>query len=168
MDHDRYQFFLSRYRAMDLEELVEISARRSTLTEEAVKALDELLGTPPPAAVSEENMEKLKPIAHEDKYVQEQIRLSRELWNGGWSSLCTVQFASAFAALPQAFKLGALIVIIAAGIGAGVGRKITRNICSTEDRSITEKRTELKKLSIWMWAGIFLAHFLATALATPR
>jgi hypothetical protein len=167
MDKDRYQFFLDRYRAMSPDELDEIASRRSTLTVEAIQALDELLG--PPAAVS------VDPPAQQPErselaisHVQEQTKLSRELWNGGWSFLCAGQFMMALAALPQVFRLGMLVVLIFSAAGLWVGRKVTKTICAADDKTILVKRTELKNLSLWMWPVIFAAHFLANALASSR
>jgi hypothetical protein len=166
MDNDRYAFFLAKYRSMSKEELADVAERGATLSDEAVKALEEVLGVTIKSSSANADSE-ISPGSAERTpgAIAEQVRVSRELWRGGWSGMCQVQFLLTGAALPLKLHLGLVAVILCSSLGASIGYRITRSICAAEDRTIEQKRSELRRLSAGMWVVMFLSYVIAQRLA---
>lgn len=169
MDDQKLAFFLSRYRALDTDELLEI-ARRTDLADEALKAAEQVC--------AERNLTVAPapgPDAKAPAYIANQTKLSSELWHSPLSKRVQFQFSmlaivfGVAAVGAQGLRLGALWVVLLAGglsfVAGRFGRKYTRGVCSNGDRTIEEKRSTLRTTSWLLWPAMLPAALLGGLLA---
>lgn len=166
MDQSAVSYFVQKFGSYDSEELGELVARRGTLSDEAIEALDQVLAKKglkdsevfvPPVAPTPPMTEEVQ------KSVEDETRAARALWRGGLATACKVTVGLVFIApvlnFTKAASIGGLLaglmVVVAGYVGYLVGRTITRNICANGDISIDAKK---KRLRI-MFALLFPIHF---------
>lgn len=181
LDLEKVAYFRSRYGALDDEELAELAGRRDSLVDEAVEALNAIIAA---RGISVAAVAAAATPAPETP-LQQQVSLAKELWSGAASRtgqfLCTLAFGSvagllvrhlpSFGSSPGQAGAGALVagllVLFLGFIGYRVGRYCTREICANGDKSIAQRRNELR----WFSVGVAVAYFLVSAVlgaALPR
>ena len=169
MDQAAVTYFVQKFRAFDEEELGDLVARRSGLSDEAIEALDRVLlekglkdsdvfaiPQPTPQLLQEQQVEN----------VERQTEASRALWRGGLATTCKWFLAITFAAPVQIFlkfasigALWALLILPAGYFGYLVGHAITKNTCANAEISL-----QAKKKNLWiMFAVLFPIYFVVYA-----
>lgn len=182
MDSDKFNYFLAKYRAADVDVLEEAQQRRNLLAEEAEAALAQVTIERNLSFVKDAPSEpepKLEPdkVALTPEQLVVQTKLSSELWNGSLAKTCRMQFSFLFM-VPvfnllgaQGFRLGALplllIVVPASYLGLRLGKSCTRRICARADVSLADKKTNLRILFWIMWPAIIVATLAVTAIFGP-
>lgn len=169
MDPNKTAYFVAKYKAATTEELEELAGRRDSLAEEAEAALVQVAkerGVQVKTGVG--SVAALEP-SPEDR--ARQTELSTELWRSPLSARVKYQYAILFAmpvlhvAGSQGMRLGALLLVAAAVpawyIGQKFGHKYTKAVCANGDKSIDEKRSQLRTTSWLLWPGIVGATLAA-------
>ena len=169
MDPDKTAYFVAKYRAATAEELEDLANRRGSLAEEAEAALVQVAqerGVQVNAEVGTVAALELTP----DERAR-QTELSTELWKSPLSTRVKYQYAFLFAmpvlhiAGAQGMRLGALLLLALAApawyFGQRFGHKYTKTVCANGDKSIDEKRSQLRKTSWLLWPGIIGATLAA-------
>lgn len=160
IDKQKYDYFLSKYRAMSREEVEELSVRTHELADEASAALSQ--------TCSERGI-SIKPrptiAASDPKDVAIQSQLSSDLWNGSISK--RIKLLSALIPMllvngvagPGGLGIGAVWLVLLGGaaswIGYESGKEHTKEICSRTDLTIEQKEAALKasRRLLWRWTG---------------
>lgn len=169
MDPNKTAYFVAKYRAATAEELEDLVSRRSSLADEAEAAIMQVAqerGVQVKAAV-----DAVAALEITTKERLRQTELSTELWKGPLSTRVKYQFAFLFAmpvlhiAGAQGLRLGALLLLAAAApawyFGQRFGYKYTKMVCANGDKSIEEKRSQLRTTSWLLWPGIVGATLAA-------
>jgi hypothetical protein len=178
MNENAVAYFEQKFATFDREELGNLVARRDDLSDEAVEALERVL-TAKGLTVSDVIEPIVVPLPiqrtpdEEVRYVaEEQVRSSRELWQGKLSKTCNVLVGVIFM-LPamifaRKYTLGGLftmVLLLAFGYyGFWQGRKITGRICNDANISIQAKRQKLRKMFALLWPIYFFVYVLFSLL----
>ena len=165
MDQDKLSYFVSRYRALDADELSDLHGRRGTLADEAIVALDTVL--------AEKGIDKgilarysQKPFGVE---MPTEAELARDLSKGKLAMACKLAFMmTAWSPVNYALNrsgvlLGALwvgLLVVALGYaGYRVGHAVTRSICASENTTYAQK-----KRGLWfLLLGVIALYFVLFA-----
>lgn len=156
MDNNKLGFFYSKYKTLDSEELAELALRKDTLSEEANAALVKVY----------EEQSLVMPTGQQrpiSEVSSEEIELDRqrsiELWNGPLSKSIQFRFLLlglflTICTLNKSFSgaIFALVIgIIFIPLCQKIGTKITHSICSSSEKSISEKESSLEKVKLMTW-----------------
>lgn len=165
MDQDKLSYFISRYKALDGDDLAELHSRRDTLADEAISALDTVL--------SEKRIDKDILARYSEKLSEveapSEAELARRLWKGKLAMSCKIAFMMAawspvnYAVNLSGVILGALwvgLLVVALGYaGYRVGNAVTRSICVNENTTYAEK-----KRGLWfLLLGVIALYFVLFA-----
>ena len=163
MDPDKTAYFVSKYRTATAEELRDLANRRSSLAEEAEAALLQV-AQEQDIQVKATESGSVEPVELSPERRARQTELSTELWRSPLSTRVKYQYAFLFAmpvlhiAGAQGMRLGALLLLAAAApawyFGQRFGHNYTKNVCANGDKSIDEKRSQLRTASWLLWPGI--------------
>lgn len=170
MDQQLVSHYARKFAAYDREDLADLVARRSDLSDEAVAGLDEALRTlnlneadvytPPPPRSEEEVAEQ----------VASETQRSRELWRGGLATASKLLMGLIFIAPVQALlkqtQIGALwigvLLVIVGYAGYWVGRGVTKSLCADGDADV-----EAKRKTLWVLLGVLsVAYFAVYAMSS--
>lgn len=162
MDSNKTAYFLAKYRAASTEELEDLAGRRGSLAEEAEAALVQVAKERGVVVRTEVGSVAALEPSPEDR--ARQTQLSTQLWSSTLSTRVKYQYAFLFAmpvlhiAGSQGLRLGALLLVAAAApawyFGQKFGHKYTKEVCANGDKSIEEKRSQLRTTSWLLWPGI--------------
>lgn len=175
MDQAKLAYFVSKYRAMDNEELAEICTRLNSLAEEATAAAQQVSterGLAPPSQ-SEGSRGTHNELTDVER--AEQTQVSSELWNSPLSKRVQFQFAAHAIVFSMAMlgstglRVGALWLVAVAGVlyyGASkFGRRHTKAICADSEKTVAEKTDALRRSSIILWPTLVVAALLGAVLS---
>ena len=154
LDPSKIAYFEQKFESFDAEELGDLVARRSSLADEAIEALDRVLAKKGLKDADVLVAPQPKPsitVSEAENDVATQTKKARELWRGKLAMGCKLFTAFLFIApvqiLLKAVTIGALwaglVVLIVGSAGYYVGHLITLKICANADAPVKAKRTQL-------------------------
>lgn len=157
IDQQKVKYFQTRYSELEGDELNELNARRETLADEAVVALDSVLKE---KGISTALIAKFQPVHPVPSDEVQQAAEARELFRGGLSVACQVVGALVIWTPVQTalrnVSLGAvfmgLIALVTLWFGSMLGKKFVRQICQDGETTLAEKRK-----SLWILLGCELS-----------
>ena len=162
MDQSKLSYFISRYSALDRDELGDLVERRADLADEAVAALDQVLAQrglsqtdlyTPPMPIPPKTAEQ------EKAEITKETKLAINLLRSWLATACKFMVAMVCIApaqqLLRAVGLGAiwsgLVVLVVGYVGYQVGHFIVRGICANGEVTFEQKRKRLWLLFAALW-----------------
>lgn len=172
MDQDKLSFFISRYKALDGDELAELHGRRDSLADEAVLALDTVL--------SDKGINKDILASYSEKPPETSgpslAELTRQLQQGKLAIACKFAFLmTAWSPVERALDRSGVLVgslwisllTVALGyVGYRVGSVVTKAICIDERTTYVQKKHNLWFLLLGVTVLYFVLFLVAGLITT--
>ncbi|MES2192184.1 MAG: hypothetical protein V4454_18855 [Pseudomonadota bacterium] len=148
LDEKQVSYFRARYSRLDADELAELNARRDTLADEALAALDVVMfdqGINPDVI---QKFQPVKPVLTDDA---KQAEDARKIFRGGLSVACQVAgglvlwlpVQTALRNVLLGAIISGLIAVFTLWVGSVLGKQIVRTICQESETTLIEKRRSL-------------------------
>jgi hypothetical protein len=155
MDLEKNKFFEQRYQDLDDDGISELLAKRDTLVEEAVAALESIASQRNiaiPEAIPDNSVKPIPP----DNEVQ-----ARALWRSKLPKWVNIVFALMLAVPVANLRWGAIPALVAGVTGWVVSYKLTKRICSDESLHYEDMKAKLWTMLKGGLIGYLVLAFLA-------
>lgn len=148
LDEARVSYFKARYSSLDGDELWELNARRDTLADEALVALDRVMVD---RGINADVIEKFQPVEPPLTDDARQAADARKIYRSRLAVACQV-FGGLVLWIPVQTALGnvllgaiffGLIAVFTLWVGSVLGKKIVRIICQDSETTSGQKRRSL-------------------------
>lgn len=152
MDEKIYQYFLSKFRSFENDELLNLANRRDQLADEAMMALSEILKERDISFIEKSQNPRLVETNWFDDRQQ-----SIELWNSRLSKYVQFMFFLNAIALNPAGLVGGFIL---GAFAFYLGKQYTKKICANSEVSIYRKTYFLKLTGWLLWPMLIVSSML--------
>jgi len=170
MDEEKLKYFVSRYKELDGDELIELHNRRDTLTEEALLALDATLQG---KGLNTDILSRFSAIQSE-KTSQPELEPGQRLSQSILARVCRIAFILPIWLPVQhvisrsEIQIGGIWAGLLAGIlfyvGYRIGDQVTLSVCNSDNITFQKKKLTLWLLLIGAVIVYFILHVFAESL----